>query len=489
MTRTKQTCKKSTGGTAKRITVNYAPLLDFSSIGVDLGFDSSIGADLNSDLAMEETVKDEETGGEEVDKADGMDDGMGAGEVQSSHNEWCIVCRDGSSGHEFLYLCDLCPRTMCSRCVDIPVTHADAVNCDDVMFTCIYCHLAAQDSRTEETRAAYFGFYRNNLPVLPTFLPIHGALEVSLQSQISSTPVVLIHLTLVDFETSGRPFDLMYRFLSPYFPRGGIAFHELVFDIGSKVKSDMYQVKVGELVRSLMAQRNWPRIVFAISNHTDDDLGDPFLGYERKKKSYVSGRVDGFLDIILTPWQPLIRAAKDSYLWFLSCGALVNNKESFSSLQKAVLHHHITATICFNAIRFQPNFAAPLLLSFAELVLTECLPIREVFPDMLMQSYKLGRHTDVFLLMTNACHALDITRFAWTHCKERPWGHHLPLQCPQCGWANSWRSANHKKTYSFECMNSKCRKGYLFSPPENSVTLSHARKSGSCWIAVCVKAN
>ncbi|KAG1747837.1 uncharacterized protein EDB91DRAFT_1079543 [Suillus paluster] len=425
-------------------------------------------------------VSDEETGGDEVDETDEVD-GMVACEVQSGHNEWCIVCRDGSSDHEFLYLCDLCPCTMCSRCIDIPIAHANAVNCDDVTFTCISCHLAAQDPHAEETRTAYFGFYRNNLPVLPTFLPIHSTLEVSLQSQISSTPVILIHLTLVDFETSGGPFDLMFRFLSPYFPRGGIAFHELIFDVGSKLKSNRYQVKVGELVHSLMAQRHWPRIVFAISNHTDDALGDPFLGYETKEQI--------FLDIILTPWQPLIKSAKDSYLWFLSCGALINNEESFSSLQTAVLHHHITATICFNAIRFQPTFAAPLLLAFAELVLTECLPIHEVFPDMLMQSYKLGRHTDVFLLMTNAGRALDITRFAWTHCKERPWGHHLPLQCPQCGWANSWHSANHKKTYSFECMNSKCRKGYFFSPPENSVILSHARKSGSCWIAVGVKAN
>ncbi|KAG1805170.1 uncharacterized protein BJ212DRAFT_1304134 [Suillus subaureus] len=310
MTCTKQTCKKSTGGTAKRITIDFVPLLDFSSIGIDslidLSFDASIRVDLNSDLVMEETVLDEETGGDKVDETDGMDDGMVAGEAQSSHNEH---------------------KTLVQKKHALPTL--------------------------------------NNLPVLPTFLPIRGALEVSLQSQISSTPVVLIHLTLINFETSSGPFDLMYHFLSPYFPCGGIAFHKLIFDVSSKSKSDQYQVK--------------------------------------------------FLGIILMPWQPLIRAAKDSYLWFLSCGALVNNEESFLSLQMAVLHHHITATICFNAIHFQPTFAAPLLLSFAELVLTECLPIHEVFLDMLMQSYKLGRHTDVFLLMTNAGHALDITRFAWTH--------------------------------------------------------------------------
>ncbi|KAG1809367.1 uncharacterized protein BJ212DRAFT_1527999 [Suillus subaureus] len=351
MTCTKQTCKKLTGGTAKHITVDFAPLLDFSLIGVDslidLSFDASIHMDLNSNLAMEEMVLDEETGGDEVDKMDGMDDGMVAGEVQSSHNEWCIVCQDGSR-------CALTASTFPSLTLTLST----------VTMSRSHAYLATWQHKTLMQKKHALPTL-NNLPVLPTFLPICSALEVSLQSQISSTPVVLIHLTLIDFETSGRPFDLMYCFLSPYFPHRGIAFHELIFDVSSKSKSDWYQVK--------------------------------------------------FLGIILMPWQLLIRAAKDSYLWFLSCGALVNNEESFLSLQTAILHHHITATICFNAIHFQPTFVAPLLLSFAELVLTECLPIHEVFLDMLMQSYKLGRHTDMFLLMTNAGHALDITRFAWTH--------------------------------------------------------------------------
>ncbi|KAG1742040.1 hypothetical protein EDB19DRAFT_1827952 [Suillus lakei] len=420
MTCTKQTYKKSTGGSAKCITIDYVPLLNFNS---------STGMDLNSDLAMDKTVL--------------------AGRWEETR--W--MRQMGWMG------CGVLSAGM------VQVTMSF---CTCVTFVPTQCALAASTFPLLTPML-------NNLLVLPTFLPIHGALEVSLQSQISSTPVVLIHLMLVDFKTSGRPFDLMFWFLSSYFH--------------AESKSNQYQVKVGELVHSLMAQRHWPHIVFTISNHTDDDLGDPFLGYETKKKLYVSGQVDSFFDIILTPWQPLIKSAKDSYLWFLSCGALINNEESFSSLKTAILHHHITATICFNAICFQPSFAAPLLLGFAELILTECLPIHKVFPDMLMQSYKLGRHTDVFLLMTNAGHALDITRFAWMHCKEHPWGHHLSLQCPQCGWANSWHSANHKKTYSFECMNSKCRKGYFFSPSENSVILSHARKSGSCWIAVGVEAN
>ncbi|KAG1743584.1 uncharacterized protein EDB91DRAFT_1247087 [Suillus paluster] len=384
MTRTKQTCKKSTGGLAKRIAIDFAP--------------STV--DLNLDATMQEMLSDEETGGNEKEE-------MVASEDWADHNEWCIVCRGGSSGHESLQSLS---TTMTS--------HSNA-------FVATWQCKAVEWNRAPRTL--------NNLPVLPTFLPIHSALEVSLQSQIASTPVVLINLALVDYDTSGGPFNLTFQFLSPYFPHGGIAFHELVFDVGSRAKSRQYQLEVGELVQGLASQCHWPHIVFVISNHTDDDLGDPFLGYESKKTTYVAGRVDSFLDIILTLWQPLIKCAKQSYLWLLSCGTLINNTESFSYLQTTVLHHHITATICFNAIHFQPTFMAPLLLAFAEQVLIESLPICEVFPDMLMQSNKLGRHTDMFLLTTDAGHSLEITRFTWMHCQERPWGHYLPLQCPQCG--------------------------------------------------------
>ncbi|KAG2150755.1 uncharacterized protein EDB93DRAFT_1103449 [Suillus bovinus] len=156
---------------------------------------------------------------------------------------------------------------------------AAALNHDGVTFKCISCHLAAQERESSESHSAYFGFYRNDIY---RFCPLSSQ-SVTFQPCLSVS--------------------------SPYFPSGGIAFHELIFDVASKSKSDHYQLEV-----------------------------DPFLGHEHKKSLYVSGRVDSFLNIILTPWQLLIKSAKDSYLWLLFCGALVNNADSFSYLQTSVFN-------------------------------------------------------------------------------------------------------------------------------------------------------
>ncbi|KAG2742625.1 hypothetical protein P692DRAFT_20749050 [Suillus brevipes Sb2] len=230
----------------------------------------------------------------------------------------------------------------------------------------------------------------------------------------------------------------------------------------------------------------WSRVVFGISNHTDNSSGDPFVGYERK--TYVATPVDDvsvfFLAIILGPWQVLIDKAPESFLWLFSCGALVNNAESFANLRVSVAHHGISATIAFNAIRFQPSFSAHLLLAFCELVLIQRVSIQQAFPDMLGQSYKLGRHSDVLLLLKHDTNSVRVFKYCWTHSLLRPWGNFLPLQCPDCGLVDAWTSANHQKEYSFECKGENCRKGFVFSAPANSKVLVPGKTRISCWIEI-----
>lgn len=146
--------------------------------------------------------------------------------------------------------------------------------------------------------------------------------------------------------------------------------------------------------------------------------------------------------------------------------------------------HRISASVCFNAVRFQPATASHLLLAFIELVLVERLPIRTAFPDMLGQSYKLGRHSDVFLILRKDDISLDITKFVWTHSSLRPWGQYLPVQCPQCGWTNAWASVHQNKLYAFECKNDQCKKRYEFMPPPNSRILLPGKAPGTCWISI-----
>ncbi|KAG1860087.1 hypothetical protein F4604DRAFT_1930414 [Suillus subluteus] len=248
---------------------------------------------------------------------------------------------------------------------------------------------------------------------------------------------MFIHLTLVNNDTTGGPFNLAYQFLAPYFPHGGISYQDLMFDIATEEKVTAYQQKVDKLVWDLQKQRQWSRVVIGITNHMDNVTRDPFAGYNGEK--YITGAVDEFLAILLKPWQVLIDCTNKSYLWFFACGALVNNANSFVTLQKSLQLHHVSESITFTAVHFRPGFTSHLLFAFMEQVLIKHFPIHNTFPHMLSQSNKLGCHTDIVLTMRDSCGTgLKVIKYAWTHIDNHPWGQYLLIQCPDCGLIDAW---------------------------------------------------
>lgn len=100
----------------------------------------------------------------------------------------------------------------------------------------------------------------------------------------------MLHLVLIDHDTTSGSFELASHFLQPYFPSGGLEFHTIFFNIGNDSKVERYKSKAGEAIQELL-KLPWTRVVVAITNHTDNDTGDPFMGYEAKKKAYVSAQV------------------------------------------------------------------------------------------------------------------------------------------------------------------------------------------------------
>jgi phage FluMu protein Com len=147
--------------------------------------------------------------------------------------------------------------------------------------------------------------------------------------------------------------------------------------------------------------------------------------------------------------------------------------------------HRVTAGIAFTARRFQPSFTCHLLLAFAEIVLIERFGIADIFPQMLSQSNKLGRHTDVILMTKNSEDAgLTVVKFSWAHIDHRPWGQHLPLQCPRCGLVDSWMSVHVSGVYYFECTNVRCKKLMKFTQPADSKKLVPGKTGSSCWLAI-----
>ena len=148
--------------------------------------------------------------------------------------------------------------------------------------------------------------------------------------------------------------------------------------------------------------------------------------------------------------------------------------------------HKLSATFAFNAIRFQPSFASNLLLAFTDQVLVERRAFRLAVENMLGQSCKLGRHTDVLVLTVSEGGALQVFKYMWTHIDFRPWGGFLPIQCPSCGYADAWRSAyiQADKAYSFECCKDNCSQSYIFKQPQGARMLTVGKNRGSGWMEV-----
>jgi hypothetical protein len=104
---------------------------------------------------------------------------------------------------------------------------------------------------------------------------------------------------------------------------------------------------------------------------------------------------------------------------------------------------------------------------------------------MLGQSNKLGRHTNVILMMTDTLAGnLSATRYFWTHIDYRPWGYHMPIQCPDCGIVDAWHAATKHRVYSFECKNRRCRKLLTFEQPAGSQLLMPGKTGSSSWLAI-----
>ncbi|KAG1779365.1 hypothetical protein EV702DRAFT_1195328 [Suillus placidus] len=397
-------------------------------------------------------------------------------------NEFCMLCQDGvREGEGCLYECDEhdCPRTICTQCISIPDGYAKYLQEPDVKFRCVHCHTVLSKKSNKVT--PYYGFYKDAQPIFQSFLPIVGELAISKRSQISSKPVLILHFKVVGFENTASPVDAVYSYLRPYFPNGGLRLAEVVFDLSTSCKTDKYSQLCEELMNDIMQDRDYQIVCLVITNHTNDENGDPFLGYA-VGNSYVTDTIPEFMSALLDPWSKVIRGAATATLFFLGCGAIVNKVEGFSGLRLAVVDHAILSTIAFTAKHFHPAFTS--------------------FPAIIEQS-GLGMHTDIILMTTTSqdggsTTSLECIRYSWAHSTSRPWGQILPLQCLQCGCPTNWKrlKANFSGKYMiFECSFADCGRAkdkseasklpqrYICKAPKNTTLLPGKRRNAS-WMEI-----
>ncbi|KAG1904985.1 uncharacterized protein F5891DRAFT_976562 [Suillus fuscotomentosus] len=114
----------------------------------------------------------------------------------SEHNNFCIICQDGSNRPNLLICCNDYPQITCVNCLDIPRLFQCTVQAENIIFRCLMCHIGWQ--RDDENQEPYF-----------MTLVVHGFYK----SRLSSSMVLFLHLNMVDDDTTGGPFKLAYQFI------------------------------------------------------------------------------------------------------------------------------------------------------------------------------------------------------------------------------------------------------------------------------------
>ncbi|KIJ65669.1 hypothetical protein HYDPIDRAFT_27659 [Hydnomerulius pinastri MD-312] len=189
----------------------------------------------------------------------------------------------------------------------------------------------------------------------------------------------------------GGPVEMLRQFLIPYYPGGGFKFMDIEFDMGTTVKQKEYATKALHLAATI--EQEYRNVLVVITDHTDQDSGDLFIGETRGKP--IAGEVYEFMTCLLSPFE---RAIRGGTLVMLACGSIVRQTASFEALQDAVVRFGFSASIAFDAEHLQLAVTSSFLLNIIEATLIEGHDIRAAFPEALGYSYRLGMHSNVLLL-------------------------------------------------------------------------------------------
>ncbi|KAG1820767.1 hypothetical protein EV424DRAFT_1347029 [Suillus variegatus] len=129
------------------------------------------------------------------------------------------------------------------------------------------------------------GFYRHDQAVLFIFLPILTTLNISQHTQISSPPVLFVHLNCIQWR-------------------------KVEFDIATDSKVKNYQCTCNKILCKLFNHSPYECLVIGITNNTDSNNGDPFTGYQ--DSHYIAGEVQEDCGYIPSNTQSL-KQARSTY--------------------------------------------------------------------------------------------------------------------------------------------------------------------------------
>jgi hypothetical protein len=427
----------------------------------------------------------------------------------------------------------------------VPEESMALVTPDDVKFRCISCHWL-KDMKAGQvtpyfvskplsqllpalTRLISQGFLSDEEPVLPSFLKVTGRFELSTRSHITSASILLLHFRNSSI-ISSTPMTMVRDLLTPYFPHGGFRFEEVEFDLGTDEGIHAFTTAAQSLASELSAG-HFQRVLVGVTNHTDEESGDLFLGFDTSAGHNVSASVDEvrtFFSVYLgsTPFSYCISCGRHSGPSFVERFSICSHVAPSTARQRAHLHcsshslgelviatnecyyilkiilylrrFRFSHAIAFDTLHLQPNVASHFLLTLTEAIQIEGFPVAEAVLHALGWSGRLGMHSNVIyiaLAEQQSSVAVQVTKFVWSHHDLHPWGADLPLQCPQCGTPQSWVHVVIGTSYKFECRYRRCgrekRQRQADGPysttvhrPAGSELLPNGRRAGSGWLKI-----
>ncbi|KAN0079966.1 hypothetical protein V8E55_009532 [Tylopilus felleus] len=277
-----------------------------------------------------------------------------------------------SSDGGMLFECDFCPWAVCCICIEVPEEHRQTILADNIEFTCVSCHFKA---RQRSDAGPYLGFTLGGQPMLPMFLKVKGHFEMGAVGQVLCPTTLLMDLYIIDIEIKAHV-TMIQASLQDFFPKGGFHSISILFNLGTDDATLL---------------PSYQQVVIVVMNHTDEDMGDMFVGVDETGKGH-SAEVNQFLNVLWPPFKHLLDGA---IVYFASCGSLVNNMESLTKLKARIEGFKVKHAVAFDSPHLQTMSTAELLTCLMKRVVLYGLNLMKVIKDILPDMSDLGHHSSI----------------------------------------------------------------------------------------------
>jgi hypothetical protein len=128
------------------------------------------------------------------------------------------------------------------------------------------------------------------MPVLDSFLKVRGSFQLAASAAVSSPKTLLLHLRLESIAQSFH-FVVIEQCLREYC-HDKLTALSIPFDLGTATARSDWPAVVEAACSSNNITHDYEHVVVVVTNHSDDDSGDLFLGNDRKGKPIAASVQD-----------------------------------------------------------------------------------------------------------------------------------------------------------------------------------------------------